>query len=280
MKYFTTQYFLKIIKVIGAVLFLGYVLLCGFMFFEQKDFIFFPTKTVAEIPKNMNISEVSFLTADGIALNGWYLDNHSEKTVLFFHGNARNISALQDRLQLFQELKVNALVFDYRGYGKSGGKIAAEQDLSTDANAALKYLQVEKNISLPNIILWGHSLGGAVAIDTAQNKDVFAVIVESSFSSLDDMARKNFWYLPTPFILHFHFQSIEKISNISSPILIVHSKDDEMIPFPQSEALFKAAKSPKQFLEISGSHNNGFTDSYSVYFPAVQKFFLSHALPH
>ncbi len=272
MKFPFYRRFLKITGWFAFVTLLFYTGICIFMFFFQKNFIFFPSQNIGYIPEP-KIQEIFFKTPDNKDLHGWYLDNNAQKTVLFFHGNAGNISRLKTRLEMFQKLHVNALVFDYRGYGKSSGEIQQESDIYTDANSALTYLQEEKHISLENIILWGHSLGGAVAIEIAQNKKIFAVIVESSFSSLDDMARKDFWYLPTHFILRFHFKSTEKIPNISSKILIVHSLQDEMIPFSQSEELFKRANNPKQFFKISGAHNDGwYNESFSLYFQTLQEF--------
>lgn len=232
-----------------------------------------PSKNVTDPPDNMNIEEVFFETEDNLKLHAWYLDNDSNKTVLFFHGNAGNLSHREAQLEIFNDLQLNGLIFDYREYGKSEGKIKEENDLYLDANAALEYLLKEKDIPLTDIIIWGRSVGGAIAIDIAQDKNVFAVITESLFFSADEMASQQFWFLPTKLLLKFHFRNDEKIGNINSKLLIIHSKDDEMIAFFNGEKLFKEAKEPKTFLEISGSHNYGFLESYSTYIESL-KFFL------
>lgn len=226
---------------------------------------------MADKPEDLNIEEVFFETKDALTLHAWYLDNNSDKTVLFFHGNAGNLSHRSRQLEVFNELGLNALIFDYREYGKSEGKIQEESDLYLDAEGALNYLVTEKKVALSNIILWGRSLGGAIAIDTAQNKKVFAVIIESTFSSMDDMARTQFWFLPTTLLSKFHFRSNEKIKNIDSRLLIMHSKEDEIIPFSNGRVLLLEATEPKTFSILSGSHNDGFLKSHDLYLKAIKK---------
>lgn len=225
-----------VLKIIG-ILVLIYILFCIFVFFIQKYLIFFPSQGDFLVPKESNLQEVWIQTKDGIHLNSWFLDNKSDRTVIFFHGNGGNISSNQERLQIFNELHLNALMVDYRGYGKSylginknDGTIQKESDLYTDADATYQYL-IDKGIKPQNIIIWGQSLGGAIAIHLSQNKDVFATIVESSFTSMNDMASKQYGFLPTRLLLRFHFRSDEKIRNIISPLLLIHSRNDEMIPF-------------------------------------------------
>lgn len=254
--------------IIGVLL---YVILCIFVFFIQKSLIFFPSKEAFNIPKAFNLSDISIKTEDNITLNAWYLDNKSEKTVIFFHGNGGNISYNQERLEIFNTLHLNAIMIDYRGYGKSGGSIQNETDLYKDADATYRYI-LEKGIDPKNIIIWGQSLGGAIAIHLAQNKNISATIIESSFSSMDAMANKQYGFLPTSLLLKFHMRSDEKISNILSPILVIHSRNDEMINFSNGQKLFEEVKGQKQFLETSGSHNGGFQKSYDVYVSALKTF--------
>ena len=253
-----------------------YLVLCLFIFFHQKNLIFFPKKQLLPLPENMNISEVSFLTSDQIKLHAWYLDNKADKTVLFFHGNAGNLSHRTTQLEVFNQLKLNALIFDYRSYGKSAGEIHREQDLYLDAQAALNYLLKEKQLLIENIIIWGRSLGGALAIDLAQNKNCFALIMESTFFSMDAIASQRFWFLPVKILSKFHFRSDLKIKNITTKTLIVHSKSDEIIGFKHGQKLYAQISAPKKFLEISGSHNYGFTDSLKEYLKEIKLFLKSN----
>ncbi len=248
-----------------------YISLCVFVFFSQKDLIFFPSRTITSLPRDTNLKEISFKTQDGVNLNAWFIDNKSEKTILFFHGNAGNIYSNQERLTLFQALWVNALMFDYRGYGKSEGTIQKEDDIYVDGEAAYQYV-LSRGIKPENIIIWGQSLGAAVAIHTAQWKNIARTIIESAFVSMDSMASEQYWFLPTHLMLQFHFRNIEAITNIISPILVIHSRDDEIIAFPNGKTLFENAPSPKQFLETSGSHNGGFSQSYTLYQENIVKF--------
>lgn len=250
-----------------------YLGICLFVYFYQKNLIFFPSKTMEEMPEGMSLEEVYFVTEDNVKLHAWYLDNQAKKTVLFFHGNAGNLSHRQKQLEVFDELKLNALIFDYREYGKSEGVIEKEEDLYVDARASLDYLIQERGMNEEDVIIWGRSLGGALAIDVAQERNVAAVIIESTFFSMDAMASRQFWFLPTKLLSKYHFQNDEKINNIDSKILIIHSLEDEVIPFENGKKLFEAANDPKNFLEISGDHNYGFSKSYNTYIKAIDTFF-------
>lgn len=154
---------LKILTILGFL----YISLCIFVFFSQKDMIFFPSHTMRSFPQDTNLKEVSIHTQDGILLNGWFIDNKSDKTIIFFHGNGGNISYNQERITAFNALGYNALMFDYRGYGKSDGSIIREDDLYLDGEAAYQYI-LSRGTKPENIILWGQSLGGAIAIHTAE----------------------------------------------------------------------------------------------------------------
>lgn len=157
------KFSLKILTILGLL----YISLCIFVFFSQKDLIFFPSRTTRSLPRDTNLKEVSFNTQDGVTLNGWFIDNKSDKTIIFFHGNGGNIYSNQERITAFNALGVNALMFDYRGYGKSYGSIKKEENIYKDGEAAYQYI-LSRGIKPENIIIWGQSLGGAVAIYTAE----------------------------------------------------------------------------------------------------------------
>jgi len=209
----------------SLIIFLSYVAFCIFVFLNQENLLFFPFRGVFIIPKVDNLEEVYIKTEDGVKLNAWYFDNKSDKTIIFFHGNWGNIFFNRERIKIFNELKINAIMPDYREYGRSGGEILSEQDLKKDADAVYQYV-LSKWIKSENIIIWWQSFGGAVAIDLAQNKNIKALVVESAFSSLEEMASSQFPYLPIKFLLKFHFRNDEKISKIHIPVLIIHSIRD------------------------------------------------------
>lgn len=261
------------IKILSPFLIVGiifYIFLCAYVFFNQKSLIFIPSKNVFELPKYENLKEITIQTEDGVKLNAWFLDNKSDKTVLFFHGNAGNLFYNEGKIKLFNDLHLNAIMLDYRGYGKSEGSIEKEEDVYKDAEATYEYV-INRGTEPKNIILWGQSLGGAVSIDLAQNKNVYAVVVESTFYSMDSMAHNQYWFLPTSLLGRYHFRSDKKITNIYSPILFIHSKNDEMINFSNSQKLFEKANEPKTFQETKGTHNGGLETSYNLYISAITK---------
>jgi hypothetical protein len=258
--------------ILGSIVISAYLLLCLIVFLFQKNWIFHPVREFRPLPADLVLEDVYFFNKDGIKLRGWFLDNEAAKTVLFFHGNGGNISYGFERLKIFQELQLNALVFDYRGYGQSEGSIEKEADFYADGRSALDFLITQKKISPAKIIIWGASLGGAVAIQLATEDKFFAVIIESTFSSLDDTAAQQFWFLPTKLLLSFHFNSIEKIKNVQSPLLLIHSETDEMISFSQGKQLFERASDPKDFFAIHGAHTSGFIESLDLYLPRVREF--------
>jgi len=253
------------------IIFLSYVAFCIFVFLNQKNLLFFPFKGVFVIPKVDNLEEVYIKTEDRVKLNAWYFDNKSDKTIIFFHGNWGNIFFNRERIKIFNELKINAIMPDYRGYGRSEGEILSEQDLEKDANAVYQYV-LSKWTKSENIIIWGQSFGGAVAIDLAKNKNIKALVVESTFSSVDEMASVQFPYLPVKTLLKFHFRNDEKISKIHVPVLIIHSINDEIINFSNWEKLFSLANEPKFFLKTNGTHNGGFSSSFDLYVSTFRDF--------
>lgn len=248
-----------------------YILLCFYIFFTQSDLIFFPSGEMLPMVESRNMNEVYFQTQDGINLNGWYIDNKSDTTILFFHGNGGNISYNQERIELFNDLGVNALLVDYRGYGKSSGNIQSEEDIYNDGTAAYQFL-MNRGIKSENVIIWWQSLGWAIACKTAEWKSIRGIILESTFTSLDEKSKEKYWFLPTSILLRYHFRNIDIIENFSSPLLIIHSTDDEVFDYAYWQKLYLAAHEPKRFLTTKGSHNWGFQTSYELYKKEISTF--------
>jgi len=250
-----------------------YVFIIFYMFINQESYLFFPSKEYISPPKSLSIEEIWLKTNDGEKLHAWWLETgENNKTAIFFHGNAGNISDRVSQVEILKKLNLNALLIDYRGYGKSSGQIKKEEDIYLDSLAAWNYVIKEKGVQEKDIIIWGRSLGGAAAIDLAQNKNVSAVIAESTFYSVVDMAKKQYWFLPVGLIAKYKFLSNDKIKNIKAPIMIVHSRDDEIIPFEQGKRLFDNANKQKIFLEIAGGHNSGIFESYDKYIKEIDDF--------
>jgi len=258
----------------GIVLLLSYLAIAIVVYFRQGSLLYFPDKDVRQTPAAVNLAfeDISFRTRDGITIAGWFVPSEDEKGVLLFcHGNAGNISDRLDSINIFHQLGLSVLIFDYRGYGKSEGR-PSERGTYLDAEAAWDYLVKEKRKSPERIILFGRSLGGAVAAETALRKNAALLILESSFTSVPDLALKFYPWLPVRFLAIFRYASIDKVGRIRCPKLIIHSPDDEIVPFGHGTALYDKASGPKEFLRIRGGHNEGFLASGGIYVEGLRDF--------
>ncbi len=244
------------------------------MYLQQPGMIFFPYSQLAETPEDwgLDYEQVNLRTPDGLRLHGWYIPYPgAEKTLLFFHGNAGNISHRGDSVAIFHRLGLNVFIFDYRGYGQSEGS-PSEQGLYQDARAAWRYLTQDRGVPASHIIIFGRSLGGAVATRLATEVEPAGLMVESVFSSARSMADKIFPLLSRVVFLRFHFNTQARIKEVSSPLLVLHSPHDEIIPFEQGKKVFEAANEPKTFVEMTGDHNYGFIRSQPAYEQALGQF--------
>jgi len=262
------------------VLALSYLGIVTYLYLSQGRMLFLanlPSRVVAATPADIGLafdplSIDTADTADGETLDGWYVPAKTPRgTLLFFHGNAGNISHRLDSIAIFHRLGLNVLIFDYRGYGRSTGK-PSEQGTYRDAEAAWRHLVGQRGIPSREILLFGRSLGGAVATWLATRVEPAGLIVESSFSSVPDMAAELYPWLPVRWLARISYDSKVRIGEVQVPVLIVHSAEDEIIPFHHGQALFEAATEPKTMLEISGGHNDGFLVSREKYQLEIYRF--------
>ncbi len=239
----------------------------------ERNSIYYPMKTITATPQieNLSFEDIYFTADDNTQLNGWFIPaNNAKFTILLAHGNAGNIGHRLEKILIFHNMGLNVFVFDYRGYGKSAGT-PREAGLYKDMFAAYNYLTKTRGIPKSNIIIYGESIGGAVAIDLAQKVNAKALITEETFTSVKDMAKTAFPFIPS-FIFSSRFNAIGKIKNVKCRKLIIHSIDDEIVPFSMGERLFTAAGEPKTFLKIRGSHNTAFLDSKEEYTKGIENF--------
>lgn len=254
-----------------------YVLLALMLFFFQDRMVFLPNmpgRTLTATPKDagFDFEDVTLETSDGLKLHGWYVPAAQARgVVLFLHGNAGNISHRLDSIAIFHELGLDTLIIDYRGYGQSQGK-PSEQGTYLDAEAAWHYLVNDRGVAADRIIVFGRSLGGAVAAWLANQYTPAALIIESSFSSALDIARKLYPFMPVRLITRLEFPVSLHVSRLQCPLLVVHSRDDEIIPFTMAETIYESAAEPKSLLEIWGDHNNGFLLSRDRYLSGLNEF--------
>jgi uncharacterized protein len=238
----------------------GYLIILLLMFLFQAAFIYFPTKNLVATPldRGLEYEDVHLFTEDGLRLHGWYIPAEDARgTLLFFHGNAGNISGRLESITIFNELQLNVMIFDYRGYGRSEGK-PSEEGTYKDAIAAWRYLTDVQDKNPRDIILFGRSLGGGVAAWLASEVDAGGVILESTFISAVDLAAEIYPFIPVRWLMTIRYPVIDYLEDIRVPVMIVHGKDDEVIPWHHGKQLYEAAAEPKYKLELQGGHNEGF----------------------
>lgn len=203
--------------------------------------------------------DIYFTTSDGKKLNGWFFPAdtnapHSQLAVLVCHGNGGNISHRLDLSRVLLGCGLNVFVFDYRGYGKSEGR-PSEEGTYLDAQAAYEWLR-QKGFSGSNVLSYGESLGGGVASELAVRERVGGLILQSTFTSIPDVGAELFPWLPVRWLAGIHYNTLSKLPRLHVPVLILHSRSDEMIGFVHSQRNFSAANEPKLFWELNGGHNH------------------------
>ena len=259
----------------------GYIGIAVALFFAQSRLVHLPEipgRTLTATPQaaGLDYESVDIVTADGVKLHSWFVTAEPARaTLLFFHGNAGNISHRIDSLRIFHDLGLNTLIIDYRGYGQSEGK-PSEQGLYADSEAAWQYLTSKRGIPPQQIIIFGRSLGGAVAAWLAARHQPRVLILESTFTSAPDMAAELYPFLPTRLLTRLQYNAQRNLELVRCPVLIVHSRDDEISPFRHGQRLYDTAREPKRFLEIRGDHNMGFLLDQARYEAGLAEFLEEH----
>ena len=256
----------------------GFVLL---LYFTQSHMVFFPGtgREIIAAPDRIGLpyEDVYLETADGLSLHAWFVPADKPRgVVLFMHGNAGNISHRLDSLQMFYRLGYSTLIFDYRGYGKSSGK-PTEQGTYRDAEAAWQYLTSERRFPPCRIILFGESMGGAVAAWLAAQKTPAALVIASGFTSVPDLAQDLYPFIPARRLARIHYNTREHLHRINAPVLIAHSPEDDIVPYRHGLALYAASNSPRQFLELAGGHNDGFIFMREAWIATLNDFLNRYA---
>jgi len=234
------------------------------MLFEEK-FIYFPDKYPVGfyadgviIPR---LTDCWITTEDGVKIHGWFAPADSAlATLVMAHGNAGNLSHRYQIIRRLQQIGFNVLMFDYRGYGRSEGS-PSEEGIYLDGKAAYDYAKTLAQVDSQRIILWGTSLGGAVAVDVAKHRSAAGLILESTFTSAKDMADVHYPFMPVRYMLRTHLNSLDKISDIHIPLLMIHGTKDRIVPIQLGKNLFAAANEPKEFYEIAEADHN---DTYFI----------------
>jgi fermentation-respiration switch protein FrsA (DUF1100 family) len=232
-----------------------------------------PGRSLEQTPADIGAEfrDVSIETADHVRLHGWYIPGASDRVLLFFHGNAGNISHRLESIRQFLQLGLSVLIIDYRGYGQSEGR-TTEQGIYRDAGAAWRYLTKTQEIPENRIVVFGRSMGASAAAYLAAKHHPLALIVESSFTSVPDIAREYYPWLPVRWLSRLRHSAEDFVRQGRSPVLVIHSRDDEIVPFHHGEAIFAAAREPRAFLEIRGTHNDAFLRDEHNYITGLRSF--------
>ena len=242
----------------------------------EDRIIFHPSAEIIQTPQRagLEFQDIFFTTADGVRLNGWLIPRREARvTLVWFHGNAGNISHRVENIKLLHDkVQVNIFIFDYRGYGRSEGSIS-EAGTYQDGVAALELVGKQLRVEARHLIIFGRSLGAAVAAEMASRFDSRGLILESPFVSIREMAKSVFPLLPIGSLLQTRYDNLEKIVKIKVPLLVLHGNRDEVIPFDHGKRVFAAAPGPKNFYTINGaSHNDTYFVGGDAYFHRIRSF--------
>jgi pimeloyl-ACP methyl ester carboxylesterase len=260
------------------VLVLAGVLLALALFLRwyEPRMIYFPARAIERTPADLGLSyeDVSLAAEDGASIHGWFLPSGrtGAATVLLLHGNAGNISHRFDKLAVLRELGADVLIIDYRGYGRSTGS-PSEQGTYRDAEAAYAWLTGKRGLAPGAIVVYGESLGAAVAADLAARHPVAGLVLESGFTSAVDVGQEMFPFLPARWLVRHRYESTAKLGRVKAAVLVLHSRDDEFFGWHHARGLYEAAPGPKRLVELRGGHNDAFLVSAPLYRSALSEFF-------
>lgn len=267
-----------------AVLLVIYAVASTYLWARQAYYIFRPKRIIASTPAEYGLPfedvyvNVNDEKGKSERIHAWWIpaEHPSDRCLLYLHGSALNIGANITHARRFQRLGFSVFLISYRGYGKSDGAFPSEAMVYSDARAAWRYLTEQKGIDPASIFIYGHSLGGAVAIELAMDHPTASgLILEATFTSIADMAREmpKYRLFPLDLIVHQRFDSIKKVGRLQVPVLFLHGTGDRLVPPEMSRKLYKQTASAKQLRFISGGgHNNSAAVGGDEYLQAVRRF--------
>lgn len=271
---------------IVAVVITAYLAACVFLLTQQRRLMFFPSSTLVTNPEqayNLRYEEV-WIPVQTEKVHAWWIPAAQPErgVVLHFHGNGSNISGNLSQAVRFHQLGYSVLMVDYRGYGRSTGEFPSEASVYQDAEASWAYLTQQRRISPDRIVLFGHSLGGAVAIYLAQQQPQAAgLIVQSSFTSMRAMvdAVGQYRIFPVDWLLNQKFASLDRVSSLQMPVLYIHGTQDALLPHQMSEALYAATPEPKRLHLVENAEHNDVAEVGGAAYLQVLRQFFDQAIP-
>jgi uncharacterized protein len=223
----------------------------------MSTLLYFPDRQIRAVPEEVGLSArwAFFEAQDRVRLSAWYVPKEdAHGVILFFHGNGGNISHYIQSLAIFNRLGYSSFILDYRGYGRSAGS-PSEKGTYLDAEASWQYLVRNLDIPPDGIVVWGRSLGGSIAAWLAQKHMPRMLVLESTFTSLSDVAANLYPWAPTMLFFGDMYSTETFLQEVRCPVLVLHSPDDDMVPYAQALRLFERARQPKRLVSIGGQHN-------------------------
>jgi fermentation-respiration switch protein FrsA (DUF1100 family) len=268
---------------LAGLLAVAWLVASALMFLMQERLLYLPSiggRALVTTPAQIGLAwdEVEFTTADGVDLHGWFIPAEDNLgTIIIHHGNAGNISHRLDTLRIFNEVGLNSFIFDYRGYGRSDGR-PTEQGTYLDAEAAWEYVTQTRGIPAGEVVLFGRSLGAAIAARQATRTPPGALILESAFTSVPALAAEIYPIFPVRTLARLDYDTQDYLAQLDPrvPVLVVHSPEDEIIPYSHGEALLAAAGERGTHLQLRGDHNTGFLHSGGLYRDGLGEFIQAH----
>jgi hypothetical protein len=289
---------------------IAYAAVAVLVYLFQSRLVFYPEvgreATASPQTYGLKFESVDLPTADGETLHAWWVPaDDARGTVLFFHGNAGNISHRLDYLQMFNRMHFSTFIVDYRGYGRSTGSPSVEGTYR-DAEAAWQYLRGARSLKPQDVVIAGESMGGAVASWLAARISLIpspspegrreadgsplpegegsgvraaprALVLLSTFTSATDLGAQIYWFLPVRLLSRLDYDSARNLREVKAPVFIAHSRDDDVIPFSHGLKLYELAGEPKVFLEMRGGHNEGFVFARPEWSARLAEFLDRHA---
>jgi fermentation-respiration switch protein FrsA (DUF1100 family) len=250
---------------------------------NEDRLVFFPDSGPVPLPAaglGLTVHPVLLSSPDGVSLQAWEIapphPDSAATWLLVLHGNAGNLGTpgRAEHARQLQSLGLGVLALDYRGYGESSGT-PSEAGTYVDARTAYDYLRVTRGIPAERIVIYGHSLGSAVAVELATSVPAAGLIAEGAFTSAPDLGSEVYPFLPVRLLARNQFNSLARIGRLRMPLLVIHGRDDQTIPIAHGRRLFSAAPEPKWFLDVPGGHDDAYSVDAAAYEAGIRRFLAS-----
>jgi hypothetical protein len=235
-----------------------YLLLVAWVWWIQDSLVFEAARGYADLPESRGLKheDVTLDVANNGSVRGWFVHavGTPQATILYLHGNGGDLSSYLTDISQFAKAGFDSFSIDYEGYGESSGR-PSEANMYRDAAAAWSWLTTQRGVPSQHLAIWGFSLGGGVATQLAETHTPEALVLQSTFTSLPDVGALRFFWLPAHLLSHTFFNNLERMPKIDAPVLIAHSRTDQIVPFEMGRRLFAAANEPKVFRELTDGHD-------------------------